>query len=67
MALNFFISVKNYSQRTADTPNVEYDQLLSGLRDGSIVLIDVRDAYELDKFGRFYHNTINIPRKLLTT
>ncbi|CAG2206399.1 unnamed protein product [Mytilus edulis] len=54
-------NVKNYSQRTADTPNVEYDQLLSGLRDGSIVLIDVRDAYELDKFGRFYHNTINIP------
>ncbi|XP_052103440.1 rhodanese domain-containing protein CG4456-like [Mytilus californianus] len=57
----FLDFIKNYSLRTPDTPNVEYDQLVSGLKDGSMVLIDVRDAYELDKFGRFHQNAINVP------
>ncbi|CAC5413200.1 unnamed protein product [Mytilus coruscus] len=54
-------SVKNFSRRTPDTANVEYDQLVSGLKDGCMLLIDVRDAYELDKFGRFHQNAINVP------
>lgn len=63
----FSYSVRQYSDETDHSSliDVDYDEVVSGLQDNSIIFIDIREPQELEMMGKYHPAAIHIPSKIL--